>query len=468
VTSGGFFGWHWLSLHGLATLLALGVFLTASHSLRQRRNPSAAMAWLLSFILLPYLTLPLYLLIGTRKRPRPLPALRVPAVQQNGTPAAGIRTLAATLSLPPPSGCEFLELHADGSQALRSLLALIDGAGSSVDVSTFLLGRDAVGREIVLRLAQAARRGVRVRLLVDGVGQYLGGHPDLGPLRAAGATVALFAPPLQLPLTGKANLRNHRKLAIADGARLWTGGRNLAVEYFEGKARSGQAAAGWIDLTFELRGAIAVQAQEQFDKDWAFATRQAAAPVAQQPAAVQADTVATMQLVPSGPDQAEDTVYTLLVSGCFAARRRILAVTPYFVPDPTLQMALTLAARRGVAVDLLVPSHSNHRMADMARHAALRDLVRSGAHVWLAPGMIHAKAVVFDDEFALAGSANLDERSLFLNYELMVGFYRAADVQQLAQWIEHQRSDARPYEARRPGLARELGEGAIRWLAFQL
>jgi cardiolipin synthase len=443
VTSGGFFGWHWLSLHGLATLLALGVFLTASHSLRQRRNPSAAMAWLLSFILLPYLTLPLYLLIGTRKRPRPLPARRGPAVQQNGTPAAGIRTLAATLSLPPPSGCEFLELHADGSQALRSLLALIDGAGSSVDVSTFLLGRDAVG-------------------------QYLGGHPDLGPLRAAGATVALFAPPLQLPLTGKANLRNHRKLAIADGARLWTGGRNLAVEYFDGKARSGQAAAGWIDLTFELLGAIAVQAQEQFDKDWAFATRQAAAPVAQQPAAVQADTVATMQLVPSGPDQAEDTVYTLLVSGCFAARRRILAVTPYFVPDPTLQMALTLAARRGVAVDLLVPSHSNHRMADMARHAALRDLVRSGAHVWLAPGMIHAKAVVFDDEFALAGSANLDERSLFLNYELMVGFYRAADVQQLAQWIEHQRSDARPYEARRPGLARELGEGAIRWLAFQL
>ena len=468
MTTAGFFGWHWLSLHGIATLLALGVYLAASHSLRQRRNPSAAMAWLLSFMLIPYLTLPLYLLIGTRKRIRPLPALHVPPPQQDGAPAAGIRTLASTLSLPPPSGCDFLELHADGSHALRSLLALIDGAASSVDVSTFLLGRDAVGRDIALQLAQAARRGVRVRMLVDGVGQYLGGHPDLGPLRAAGVSVALFAPPLQFPLAGKANLRNHRKLAIADGERLWVGGRNLAVEYFEGRTGFGQEAAAWIDLTFELRGAIAAQAQDQFDRDWAFATRQPAVPAPRHPAAERAATAATMQLVPSGPDQAEDTVYTLLVSSCFAARHRILAVTPYFVPDATLQMALTLAARRGVTVDLLIPSHSNHLMADMARHAALRDLARSGARVWLAPGMIHAKAVVFDDEFALAGSANLDERSLFLNYELMIGFYRAADVQQLAQWIDRQRHGARPYEARRPGLARELGEGTIRWLAFQL
>jgi cardiolipin synthase len=176
----------------------------------------------------------------------------------------------------------------------------------------------------------------------------------------------------------------------------------------------------------------------------------------------------TVQLVASGPDQPEDTIHTLLVSSCFAAQTRILAVSPYLVPDPTLQMALTLAARRGVDVDLMLPRKSNHKLADMARPAALRELVTSGARVWLFPEMIHAKAVVIDDEFALAGSANLDERSLFLNYEMMVAFYKRSDILKFAQWIEHQRQRAHLYQAIQPGLVRELGEGLVRWLAFQL
>ena len=176
----------------------------------------------------------------------------------------------------------------------------------------------------------------------------------------------------------------------------------------------------------------------------------------------------TVQLVPSGPDQAEDTVYTLLISSCFAAQTRILAVSPYFVPDATLQMALTLAARRGIAVDLILPRQSNHRLADMARHAALRELAASGARVWLVPEMVHAKAMVIDGEFALSGTANLDERSLFLNYELMVAFYKPADVQQFAAWIERLRERACLYQAHPPGVMREFAEGVVRWLAFQL
>jgi cardiolipin synthase len=150
------------------------------------------------------------------------------------------------------------------------------------------------------------------------------------------------------------------------------------------------------------------------------------------------------------------------------ARRRVLMVTPYFIPDATLLMALTLAARRGVLIDIILPRRSNHRLADVARHRPLRDLAAAGARLWLEPYMQHAKAVVVDDQVALVGSANLDLRSLFLNYELMVAFYEPADVRRFAAWIEHERQHAFRYEPSEPGLVRDLSEGLLLWLAFQL
>ena len=138
------------------------------------------------------------------------------------------------------------------------------------------------------------------------------------------------------------------------------------------------------------------------------------------------------------------------------------------MPDPALLTSLTLAARRGVEVDLLLPERSNHRLADFSRHRALRELVAAGARVWLHPNMIHAKAVVVDDELALVGSANLDGRSLFLNYEMMVAFYDKRAVRNFSRWIDERRQEAAVYAACRPGMLRELAEGLILWLAFQL
>lgn len=461
-----------LTVHGLVTVAGLAIYAIASHIRRQRRHPSAAIAWVMSLALIPYVALPLYLLFGSRKVLRGPSAQATPALpfhaHSSRALAPRFRQLAAAMGLPRASTYQQLSVHQDGHEALAALRSVMAGARSTLDICTFLLGRDALGGEIMELLMQQAGRGVRVRLLVDGIGTYLGGRPDLKPLSAAGVQVALFVSPFRSPLPGRTNLRNHRKMVIADGRRLWSGGRNLAAEYFAGDANCQPPRAPWIDLSFDFSGDLARQAQQRFDQDWAFAT-QGSQPVLPLPAfAAPASELAGGQLIASGPDQAEDTLYALLISSCFTARSRILVVTPYFVPDATLLMALTLAARRGVAVDLVLPRRSNHRLADMARPAALREMSAAGARVWLVEGMIHAKAVVIDSELALAGSANLDERSLFLNYELMIAFFEPADVQRFARWIDLQRDGARRYRSQPPGFMRELSEGLVRWLAFQL
>ena len=460
---------NWLTLHGLVVVLGLGVYVMASRALYQRRHPSAAIAWVVMLTLLPYVALPLYFMFGSRKvagRQGPLP-VETTVVRSNGPDdlAAWSRRLAGAMSLPNASRYHDLRIHRDGSEALVALRSLIEGATRSIDVCTFLLARDALGREIGELLMRRARVGVKVRVLLDGFGVWLGGHFDLDSLRAAGVEVVKFVPALKSAVRGL-NLRNHRKMLLVDGERFWAGGRNLAGEYFEGDSVRGDPP--WHDLSFDLRGPLAERAQHRFDLDWNYAAHlpppRFAGPRDESPP----DGAPLAQLIPSGPDQVDDTVQALLVSGAFMARERILAVTPYFVPDATLLMALTLAARRGVAVDLVLPERSNHRLADVARNRPLRDLARAGARIWLTSHMVHAKAIVIDDGFALAGSANLDARSLFLNYELMVAFYRPADVAEFAGWIDGERRLASAYRAQTPGLIRDLAEGLVLWLAFQL
>ena len=457
----------YLTLHGLAVLLGLLTYVVTAHLLEQRRHPTAAIAWVLFIVLLPYVALPVFLAFGSRKlaRPRSAPGQHIAPLAAGGSWV--VQTLHA-LGQPAPAAYRDLRIHADGSQALVALWQCLDAAQHSIDVCTFILGRDALGQQVIERLCAKARAGVRVRLLLDGMGSLMAGRPKLDALRAAGASVVLFVPPLHSPLKGRTNLRDHRKMLIVDGAtearRLWCGGRNLASEYFEGEP--GKPA--WRDLSFDLGGALVLQALALFERDWAFASTERAPQQLQIDDSDDAAPAHGAQLVASGPDQVDDTVYALLLSAAYQARQRIALVTPYFVPDAALLMALCLAARRGVAVELLIPARSNHRLSDIARGRALRALAQAGAQIRLAPQMLHAKLALIDEQLALAGSANFDSRSLFLNYELMVAFHEAADVRGFADWVAHESLSAQPYVPRRPALLRDIAEGMVLWLGFQL
>ena len=224
-----------ISLHGLAAMTGLLIYVLGSHVLKQRRHPAAAVGWVLVMVLLPYVGLPLYLLFGRRKlvhsANHPPLAADIADVKAEG---AWARQLAAAMAQPAAAGYENLRIHADGAQALEALWEVIESARRELILSTFIIGNDDFGEALAACLESKARAGVRVRFMLDGVGRWMGGFRNLGPLEAAGVDVALFVPLLHSPLRARTNLRNHRKILVPDGMRLWSGGRGLAAEYFTG------------------------------------------------------------------------------------------------------------------------------------------------------------------------------------------------------------------------------------------
>ena len=294
-------------------------------------------------------------------------------------------------------------------------MRLIEEARSTIHITTYILGRGPVGEELVGRLAEKAAGGVKVRLLLDDVGSWRVGRRFLTPLTSAGARVAYFMPVLHIPFRGRANLRNHRKIVVIDGRIALTGGMNLAWPYMAPVPDPDL----WIDLSAVVEGPAVADLESLFFSDWAFATGEdlSAASASEdgdedlaKHDPIQAERPAQagnglVQVVASGPDVPDDPLYETLLSQIFAARERIWIVTPYFVPDEMLARALNLAARRGVDVRLIVPVRSNHLSTDLARESYLRELHEAGGRVLLyQSAMLHAKAVVFDDQLAVIGT----------------------------------------------------------------
>lgn len=334
-------------------------------------------------------------------------------------------------------------------------MALIQGAEKHLDVLFYIVANDETGRIFVDALTERAKAGVKVRLLMDRLGTFRGPAAALRRLRKAGGEVRFYSPLLQVPGSGHLNLRNHRKMIIADDARVFSGGMNIGAHYLGPVARED----GWTDLAYLLEGRAVQSFGDVFRSDWEVASGETLEPAP----SVAADTggTATVQLVPSGPDIAEDPLHDGLIRALHLAEARIWLVTPYFVPTEALGAALTTAARRGVDVRVLVPERSNQRLADFARGAYLRDLHEAGGHVlYYQPGMIHAKAGIIDD-MGLVGTANFDVRSMLLNFEVTLFVYDAASVAKLHDWFEHL-SEHCAMEKPPTGMIRKVAEGLFR------
>ena len=310
-------------------------------------------------------------------------------------------------------------------------------------------------------LARRAREGVKVRLLLDGLGCIRTSRGFSNPLRRAGGQVGHFMPVLPLQRKWSANLRNHRKIVVIDHVSAMVGGMNLATDFMGPTPRENR----FLDSAVFVEGPIVADIESVFVSDWNYATDDRlelpphAHMLARQRTENDADAVSTLQIVASGPDVPEDTFPDALLSQVMESRERIWLVTPYFIPDDAFLRLLAVQARTGRDVRIMVPLHSNHRIADFARGAALRDLVSAGAHVYAYPkGMVHTKAMVFDHRLAITGTPNLDMRSLYLNFEVALFHYTRPEIEKVAAWAAWLQAQSVRLTCKRPAPLRDWAE----------
>lgn len=457
--------WPWISLGWALHIAGLSAWI-----ILQKREPVATLSWVLALALLPILGFLVYFLLGPRRIRRArirrdrARANTPDAVEHEPAPVeSGLSRLAQACTAYPPTHCTDIDLLPGGDVAVDTILDAIAKASDHVHLEYYILEPDNTGRQVRDALVERARAGVSVRLLLDAMGSLRLGRRFLRPLREAGVRVAWFHPValgrlrLRLP---RINFRTHRKLVVIDGAMGFLGGVNLCDA---GHRR--HSASAFHDLHVGLRGEVVSWLQQAFLEDWYYATRETVATAGLWPPQPRGGI--RCQVVPSGPDSRWQPFHRLAVSAIHRAERRIWLVTPYFVPSEAALIALTAAAQRGLEVQLLVPRRSDNRLVTWAARSYFGELMRGGVAVYeYLPRMLHTKALLIDDDFALAGSANFDHRSFGLNFELGVMWWDRATTARLETLLsaDFAQAERLPTRRRISGLER-LKEALARLLS---
>ena len=413
--------WHLLSQHFLVVAAGLVNVIMVVLILQQKRTPQSALAWLLFTFFLPYLALPAYLTLGVRKRRARITPLTFDEQTEDDPDAHPLARTLTRLGGAPASHGNGFELLSTAEEARAALYDVIEGAERSIDALFYIVDRDEEGRAFVDALTRKAEAGVSVRLVLDRLGTLHRPARALRRLQAAGGTVTFVSPFLTMSSSSHLNLRNHRKMVIADDRTAWAGGRNIGAGYLT------PGPDEWRDLSFVVTGPVVHRYAEVFASD-------AGVPVPPAPAAAWTGP-AELQMIAAGPDEPRDVLHDGLVNAIHSATERVWISTPYFIPTEHLAQALVTAARKGVDVRIMVPDRSNKRTTDLARGAYMRDIQRNGGRVLRHMGpLLHAKTGVIDNA-AWVGSANFDVRSMLLNFETAVFAYDADTVATVAAWF---------------------------------
>jgi cardiolipin synthase A/B len=422
----------WSLLAGGITIWALAMTIVV---VQQRRSPASTIAWLLVLALLPLLGWVVYRLIGPlrlerrklrRRITRKLVEEAIGALEEIESEAPmrhreQLARVAIAAGEAPPLRADHVELYTEGEPKYRAIAEAVDAARHHIHLEYYIWENDQIGRRLRDQLIARANAGIEVRVLVDATGSLGARRGFFRPLADAGAKVAWFNPLSLFALRRRRpDFRTHRKIVVCDGRLGFTGGMNVAdaetAEFTGGEA--------WRDTHLRFEGSAVRVLQRVFAEDWFYATGteipsgEAYFPL---PTSSGSEVV---QIVASGPDLDAFAIHKVFFAAINQAAERVWVTTPYFVPDDAILSALVSAAMRGLDVRVIAPARGDSRLVDLAARSYFPDLLSAGARVFeYLPRFLHAKTFVIDDDVAIIGTANLDNRSFRLDFEVAAVLY---------------------------------------------
>jgi cardiolipin synthase len=446
----------------LIAVLLFFLFQAATVLVLEHRRPANAVAWLFILFLFPLVGFVLYYFLAHEYR------RRRKARKREGDGRSGrrrnawmgrIRLLDRPELLPSPefakqdrlfrllarvedapiTGRNRTSVLTNAQATYEQMLAAIRAARRHIHFSSYIIRDDATGRLFRDLLAEKAREGVQVRLLYDGIGSHKLKKSFFRPLEASGASYACFFPLRPSFFKKRMNYRNHRKILVADGRKGFIGGINIGDEYLGKDRRLGF----WRDTHLLVEGDAVYELQEVFLRDWELATGERPDDPSFFPAHDCPGSEA-VQIVSGGPNRREDAIHETLYALFSAARERIWITTPYFIPTGSLAMALRTASLSGADVRLLIPLVPDTYLVYYASLSYLEDLMRAGVRVWqYEKGFVHAKVVLIDRLLASVGTANMDLRSFFSNFEMNAHLFDPGAIARLEEDFLRDLGDSR-------------------------
>ena len=433
----------------------LGV-LSSVHAVMSTRTPQGAVAWAVSLLTFPYLAVPAYWVLGRsrfegyvdarqdaagalgRYAAASLGPLKPYAVPEEIMVAAPAGRAAERLSGMPYLEHNEAELLVDGDDTFGSILGGLDRAREYILFQFFIVKDDRIGREVKDRLIARARDGLRVYFLYDEVGSNSLGRSYLRDLRSAGVRALPFNTRKGPSNRFQLNFRNHRKIVVIDGEEAWVGGHNVGDEYLSRDPKVGR----WRDTHMRLRGPAALGVQWAFVEDWYWAADEI---VELNWTPVLCDADLPILILPTGPADELETAALMFIHAINSAESRIWIASPYFVPDDAVVAALQLAGLRGVDVRILIPDEPDHLGVYLAAFTYVEDASRTGVRFYrYTAGFLHQKVMLVDDRVATIGTANFDNRSFRLNFEITAVVVDEVFAAEVEAMLEEDLAQAEP------------------------